>query len=144
MSAEHKPTGSTQGHRLADTSDLQAGRLANIQDRFERCRQAVLDRDFATFAEVVEKDSNLMHAVMMTSDPALFYWEPASLALMDTVRRSRADGLDVCYTLDAGPNVHCLCTVEHAEAVEKRIKAVDGVMDIRKAGVGDGARIISS
>jgi len=144
VSAEHKPTGSTQGHRLADTSDLQAGRLANIQDRFERCRQAVLDRDFATFAEVVEKDSNLMHAVMMTSDPALFYWEPASLALMDTVRRSRADGLDVCYTLDAGPNVHCLCTVEHAEAVEKRIKAVDGVMDIRKAGVGDGARIISS
>ncbi len=144
VSAEHKPTGSTQGHRLADTSDLQAGRLAHIQDRFDRCRQAVLDRDFATFAEVVEKDSDLMHAVMMTSNPPLFYWEPASLALMEAVRRSRAEGLNVCYTLDAGPNVHCLCTAEDAEAVEARVKSVEGVLDVRVAGVGKGARIISS
>ena len=144
VSTEHKATGSTQGHRLADTSDLQVGRLANASKRFEICRRAVLERDFEAFANVVEADSNLMHAVMMTSRPPLFYWQPTSLHIMDYVRRSRAEGLEVCYTLDAGPNVHCLCTAGSAKAVEQSIRDTEGVVDVRVAGVGAGARIINS
>ena len=144
VSTQHKPTGSTQGHKLADTSDLQPGRLQHIQDRFYRCQEAILNRDFPAFADVVELDSNLMHAVMMTSHPPLFYWQPASLQLMETIRRSRAEGLNVCYTLDAGPNVHCLCTADDAVVVQERVQAVDGVIEVRTAGVGTGACIIDS
>ena len=72
-----RPVGSTAGHALAGTSPLQAGRLADAPRRLQIARRAILERDFASLAEIVEHDSNLMHAVMMTSTPPLFYWEPA-------------------------------------------------------------------
>ncbi|MCU0496952.1 MAG: diphosphomevalonate decarboxylase [Anaerolineae bacterium] len=140
VSSAHKEVGSKQGHPSANTSDLQSARVAGADDRLQICKTAILDHDFDTFAEVVERDSNLMHAVMMTSRPALFYWQPASLTVMSAVRRWRADGLQVCYTLDAGPNVHCLCTARDAETIQRELSTLDGVKDVRFAAVGAGAR----
>lgn len=143
VSAAHKAVGSTAGHPSAATSDLQACRVAGADERLAQCKQAIFDHDFATFADVVEKDSNQMHAVMMTSTPSLFYWLPQSVLLMESVRRWRADGLAVCYTLDAGPNVHCLCETVDAPEVERRLRALPDVLQVLSAGVGAGARVVS-
>ncbi|HYO89715.1 MAG TPA: diphosphomevalonate decarboxylase, partial [Candidatus Limnocylindrales bacterium] len=143
ISTVHKTVGSSAGHPAAATSDLQTCRVAGADVRLARCKQAVLDRDFATFGEVVELDSNQMHAVMMTSTPPLFYWLPQSVLLMQSVRQWRADGLRVCYTLDAGPNVHCLCETADAPEVERRLRALDCVLDVLSAGAGAGARVVS-
>ena len=94
-------------------------------------------------AEVVELDSNQMHAVMMTSRPALFYWQPQSVAVMALVRAWRAEGLRVCYTLDAGANVHCLCEAGDAPVIEARLRALPDVLDVRAAGPGPGVRVVS-
>ncbi len=142
VSQEHKAVGSRAGHSAANTSDLQTARVTGAAERLAVCRQAVLERDFGTLAEVVEHDSNLMHAVMMTSRPPLFYWMPTTLSLMQAVRQWRADGLRVCYTLDAGPNVHCICVREDADEVSRRVRTMSGVVDIRQAAPGGGARII--
>lgn len=143
VSKEHKRVGSKHGHTLALTSDLQPARVTGAFDRFTICKRAVLDRDFATFAEVVELDSTIMHAVMMTSNPPLFYWEPASLTIMKQVREWREAGLNVCYTLDAGPNVHCLCLEKDAPRVVELLQSIHGVLETRIARPGSGARIIS-
>lgn len=142
VSDEHKATTSQAGHPTAKTSDLQEARLAGAQNRLDRVRQAILDRDFPTFAEIVELDSNLMHAVMMTSRPPLFYWKPTSLSIMSLVRELRAEGLSVCYTLDAGPNVHCISIRKDAEAVRDALKNLSAVMDIRLAAVGGSAQVV--
>lgn len=142
VSKEHKQVGSSAGHRSAQTSDLQEARIAGAAQRFETCRRAILERNFSSFAEVVERDSNLMHAVMMTSRPPLFYWLPPTLTLMEQVRQWRAQGLRVCYTLDAGPNVHCLCVRDDADEVSKRLHAMSEVLDVRLARPGAGATII--
>jgi diphosphomevalonate decarboxylase len=142
VSSEHKSVGSTAGHHSASTSDLQAARVAGAAERLAVCTQAILDRDFAAFAEVVEHDSNLMHAVMMTSRPPLFYWQPASLTVMGLVRAWRQMGIDVCYTLDAGPNVHCICAVGSADEVSQRLHKLPGVLDVRVARAGTGAVVI--
>ncbi len=142
ISGEHKPVGSTQGHQSAGSSDLQSARVAGASARLEQCRKAILERDFGSFAEVVELDSNLMHAVMITSRPPLFYWLPVSLTVMKLVSEWRAEGLDVCYTLDAGPNVHCICTQDSADEVRSRLSNVSGVREILVAAPGAGATII--
>lgn len=144
VSGEHKAVGSTRGHHSANTSDLQEARVGGARERLAVCRNAVLERDFTAFAEVVEHDSNLMHAVMMTSRPPLFYWLPATLSVMNQVRRWRADGLRVCYTLDAGPNVHCICVKEDAELVSEGLRNLSGIVDVRQAAPGSGASIIPS
>jgi diphosphomevalonate decarboxylase len=142
VSSQHKATGSQEGHQTAATSDLQQARVAGAGERFEICQNAILKRDFATFAEVVERDSNLMHAVMMTGHPPLFYWLPATLDIMENVRRWRGEGLEVCYTLDAGPNVHCICIRADAEKVRERLSSLSGILDVRVATAGGGAGLI--
>ncbi|MBI5669913.1 MAG: diphosphomevalonate decarboxylase [Chloroflexi bacterium] len=144
VSGQHKKVGSQEGHRTAATSDLQAARVTGAAGRLATCKAAILERNFATFAEVVEHDSNLMHAVMMTSRPPLFYWLPATLAIMEQVRQWRQDGLSVCYTLDAGPNVHCICVKQDAEQVRQGLAALSGVQEVRVAGVGGPAQRVNN
>ena len=143
VSEEHKAVGSAEGHKLAATSPLQAARLAGAVQRLELCRKAILDRDFSGFADLVELDCHLMHAVMMTSRPPLHYWMPASLAIMAAVRDWRKAGLSVCYTLDAGPNVHVLCTDREAETVAAHLEKIPGVIRVLRANPGGPARLVN-
>lgn len=144
VSASHKKTGSTEGHAIAPTSPLQAARVADAPRRLEMCRNAILNRDFNLFASIVEHDSDMMHAVMMTSTPALHYWKPASLAVMNAVREWRADGLPVCYTVDAGANVHVICPEPEAHAVDKKVREIKGVENVLVARAGGAAKIVEN
>jgi diphosphomevalonate decarboxylase len=143
VSDEHKHTTSQAGHPTAKTSDLQNARVAGAAERLNKCKAAIFHYDFPTFADVVEQDSNLMHAVMMTSKPPLFYWKPTTLTIMELVRQWRAEGLSVCYTLDAGPNVHCICISKDAEVVRNRLQLLSGVVDVRTAKAGGAAHILA-
>jgi diphosphomevalonate decarboxylase len=143
VSAGHKKTGSTEGHALAGTSPLQVARVADADRRLDLCRRTILERDFETFASIVELDSDMMHAVMITSSPGLFYWQPASITVMGAVREWRANGLPVCYTVDAGPNIHVICPREYIGETEKNLRKLPGVQDVLVAGVGGPARIVS-
>jgi diphosphomevalonate decarboxylase len=144
VNAAHKKTGSTEGHSLAGTSPLQAARVADAPRRLDICRKAILERDFNTFASIVELDSDMMHAVMMTSTPQLHYWKPASLEVMDRVRQWRAQGMSVCYTVDAGPNIHVICLGTEAQNVEKRLREIKGVDNVLVARAGGPARIVEN
>ncbi|MDO9131348.1 MAG: diphosphomevalonate decarboxylase [Anaerolineales bacterium] len=141
ISCAHKATGSTEGHALAATSPLQAARVADAPRRLDLCRRAILSRDFEAFAEIVELDSNLMHAVMMTSNPPLFYWQPATLTIMQAVREWRASGLPVCYTIDAGPNVHVITEAAEAERVADLLGSMPGVQKVLAAQVGGAGAV---
>lgn len=142
VSEQPKAVSSSEGHRRAPTSPLHAPRVATAPERLARCRAAVLRRDFAALAEVVEADAIWMHAVMMTSCPPLFYWEPATVVVLQAVRRWREEGLPVAFTLDAGPNVHVLCPGEVAEEVARRLGTVPGVRRVLRSGPGGGARAL--
>lgn len=137
----HKTTGSSEGHYLADTSPLNVARLADAPRRLDLCRQAILTRDFEALTRVVEADSTLMHAVMMTSFPPLFYWEPATLRLLKLIPTWRQEGLPVCGTVDAGPNVHLICLRSTAAEVQHRLEALKCVHQVILAAPGGPARI---
>ena len=133
LSDQHKPVGSEAGMRLASTSPLQAARVLDAPRRMYRCRQAILNRDFEALAEVTELDSNLMHAVMMTSEPPLYYWQAQTLEILKAVRDWRTiEGLPVTATVDAGPNVHVLCLPEALSEVLTRLRQFPGVKEVLK------------
>jgi diphosphomevalonate decarboxylase len=134
-----KAVGSSQGHRLADSSPFQAARVAGADDRLARCKRAILNRDFDSLAGVSELDSDMMHAVMMTSDPPLLYWLPGTIAIMRLARRLRSNGTRVFYTIDAGPNVHCICTADDAASVAAAIRRVPEVQQVLRATAGGPA-----
>jgi len=142
VSSGHKSIGSSEGHALAPTSPLQAARVADAPRRLDVCREAILRRDFDALAEVIELDSDLMHAVMMTSRPALFYWQPATLAVMGAVREWRKSGMALAYTIDAGPNVHVICPQAAADNVAGMLQALPGVTGVLTARVGGAAQVV--
>ena len=141
VSQEHKETGSREGHALAETSLLQNARVGDATRRLDLCRQAILNRDFQAFAEIVELDSNLMHAVMMTSQPRLFYWQPATLAVMRAVVDWRRNGIPVCFTIDAGPNVHVITLADHSSRVIADLVQLPGVGKVLVSRPGKAVRL---
>jgi diphosphomevalonate decarboxylase len=142
VSSAHKKTGSTEGHAIAGTSPLQEARVADATRRLDICRNAILKKDFETFANIIEHDSDMMHSVMMTSNPPLMYWHSATVEIFHQVREWRKSGLPVGYTVDAGANVHVLCLGEYAKEVEEKLRELNGVKNVLVAGVGGGAKII--
>jgi diphosphomevalonate decarboxylase len=116
--------------------------VSDAPRRLELCRAAILERNFPALAAIVEQDSDRMHAVMMTSSPALHYLTPASLAVMAAVQAWRAAGVPVCYTVDAGPNVHVLCPAGEAAQVAGRVRELEGVGEVLTSGVGGPAELV--
>ena len=139
--AGHKKTGSTEGHALAGTSPLQSARVDDAPRRLEICRDAILRRDFDALAHIIELDSDMMHAVMQTSNPPLLYWQAATVEIFHAVREWRASGLAVAYTVDAGPNVHVICPREVQKDAERRLREIPGVSEVLLAKVGGPARL---
>lgn len=138
----HKEVGSSLGHLLASTSPLQEARLADAPRRLAICRQAIVERDFEALATITELDSDLMHAVMMTSSPPLLYWQPVTLAVIQAVRAARQQGLPLCYTIDAGPNVHVLCEAPYADQGITLLQNIQGVQQVLCAQPGGAARLL--
>jgi diphosphomevalonate decarboxylase len=141
VSRQHKETGSAAGHTFADTSIMQKVRVEDADRRLELCREAIRYRDFQAFAEIVELDSNLMHAVMITSRPQLIYWQPPTLEVMRAVADWRAGGIPVCYTIDAGPNVHVITTGENFSEVREKLLQIPGVIEVLVGQPGKEARL---
>ncbi len=144
ISRAHKGLTSQDGHRLAHTSVLQAARVADAPRRLDACRRAIRARDFDALAQVVELDSNLMHAVMLTSTPPIIYWQPATLGVMQAVSAWRAGGLPVCYTIDAGPNVHIITLAEYAAQTAAQLMELPEVSQVLTASVGPATQTIKS
>ncbi|MCJ7732977.1 MAG: hypothetical protein MUP11_00380, partial [Anaerolineales bacterium] len=142
ISREHKKTGSSSGHQLARTSPLQAARVADAPRRLDLCRKALMEKDFEAFVEIVEQDCNLMHAVMMTSTPPLYYWQPGTTEIIQAVQSWRKDGLNVCFTIDAGPNVHIICPKSAADAVKRKLGALANIKSILTCTPGGPARLL--
>lgn len=138
---KHKATGSRGGHAAAGTSIFQDVRVKEAPNRLDRCRKAILDRDFEALAEVTELDSNQMHAVMMTSNPPLFYWQPTTLAIMQAVQSWRKGGTPVFFTVDAGPNVHVICLGGYENKVASSLNQIQGVQRVITAYPGGPARL---
>ena len=66
------------------------------------------------FISVCESEALQLHALMMSGDEPFVLMEPNTLSIVNEVWRFRkATGVPVCFTLDAGPNVHLLYPAVH-------------------------------
>lgn len=144
VSRAEKSVPSTTGHRLARTSPVHPARVAQVPGLNERLRQALAERDFTALGEVAEQDALLMHAVTMTSRPAILYWLPGTLAVMRKVRRWREEGVPAYFTIDAGSTVHVLTLPEHQGRLLADLQADPLVEQVLACGPGAGARPVEA
>ncbi len=137
-----KEVSSREGHRRASTSPYLKERLARLPDRLQRTRRALAERDFAALGEVVEEEAIDLHLIAMSSRPPIFYWAPATVAVLARVRELRDAGLPVCFTIDAGANVHALTPAAGANELTAELARLPGVEEVIADGVGGPPRLV--
>lgn len=109
VSDQVKKVSSTVGHNLmnkhpfANTKFNESFKNTSILLDILKCGN---QKDFA---ELVEAEALSLHAMMMTSTPSYLLLEPNTLKIINIIRDFRqTSGHQVCFTLDAGANVHLL------------------------------------
>ena len=133
-----KDVSSKEGHQRAPSSPYFELRLKLLEDRLERVRQSILDRDFASLAPIVEEEAVDLHLIAMSSRPPVFYWQPGTLKVLKLIRDMRSDGVEVCATMDAGANVHAICTGSAEQTVANALGSIPEVDRVIADGVGEG------
>ena len=83
-----------------------------------------------------------MHAVMMTSEPPLYYWEPGTLDVMQSVEKWREEGNQVCFTIDAGPNIQVLCPASESKVIKRKLGSLPDVKSVLECTPGGPARLL--
>jgi len=143
ISKTSKKVSSTEGHDLAESSPFYPARIADMENKVSEIKKALREKKFEKFGEILEEEAINMHAVMMTSKPAIFYWLPKTLELILLIREWRSNNLPVYFTIDAGPSVHLICEKEN----EKRITQMlfkSGFKDFIVNDPSSGAKLINS
>lgn len=138
-----KDTGSTDGmQHTARTSPYYASWVADAPRLFAEVKAAVLARDFERLAPAVEHSAMMMHASMLAASPALIYFRPATLAVIEAVRAQRRNGTPACFTIDAGPHVKVLVEASQAQALGRALANVEGVLRVLESEPGPDATVL--
>jgi len=143
-----KKVSTTEGMETITTSPHLHSRLEAVPLRMEQIKQAIREKNFTQFGEIVEEDCLDMHSVMQTQSPPLRYWNETTERVMSAVKNWRNgggsnEGLPVYFTIDAGPNVHLLCEGKDEARLLTMVRTLDGIEEIILNKPAEGARIIS-
>jgi len=136
-----KEVSSLEGHRRAPSSPHYEARLKALPGRLDTVRRAIGARDIGTLGPVLEEEAIELHLIAMSSRPPIFYWKPGTLRVLEALRRGRDNGLAAWATMDAGANVHVICTPSSEMDVVRLLKSVPEVSDVVLDGVGPGPRM---
>ena len=126
----------------AASSPFYADWVSAADADLDAMRAAIAGRDFHALGALAEHSCLKMHALMLSSKPALIYWNAATITVMHTLRALRADGVPVYFTIDAGPQVKALCPPAHSKTVTEALAAVPGVQSVWPTGLGPAAQLL--
>ena len=144
-STQRKSVGSTEGmQRARATSPFYNAWTASVHDDFADALRAVRTRDFNALAEVAEHSSMKLHALTLSSRPAIAYWAPATVAALHALARLRSAGTDVFASIDAGAQVKAFSTLDDADEVAKALARVPGIERVIRCSIGPGATVIEA
>ncbi len=123
VSDTQKSVSSRAGHGLMEGNPYAPARYAQANENIKNLLAALKSGDLDTFINITESEALQLHALMMCSNPSFILMKPNTLRIIEAVRNYRNETqIPLCFTLDAGPNVHLLYPESEAEKVEHFIK----------------------
>ncbi|OGK14282.1 diphosphomevalonate decarboxylase [Candidatus Roizmanbacteria bacterium RIFCSPHIGHO2_02_FULL_37_15] len=139
---EKKLISSTQGHRIVEESPFFLSRLNTITKKLVNLKKFIKVRNFSAFGQLVEKEALELHALTLTSDPPIIYWEPETVRIMKLIHSWRKNQLEAYFTIDAGPNLFLITEKKNLNKLLGELKA-NRVSDFIVNEPSIGTRLIS-
>ena len=104
-----KQVSSTVGHDLMHGHPFAEQRFAQAHTNLSELKKALQTGDLESFIKITESEALTLHAMMMTSMPYFILMKPNTLEIINRIWKYRQQTtVPVCFTLDAGANVHVL------------------------------------
>lgn len=104
-----KQVSSTVGHDLMHNHPFAEQRFLQAHNNLLAMKSVLENGNLDDFIKIVESEALTLHAMMMTSMPYFILMKPNTLEIINKIWNYRnRTKIPVCFTLDAGANVHVL------------------------------------
>jgi diphosphomevalonate decarboxylase len=118
-----KQVSSTVGHNLMHNHPYAENRFKQAHENLAALSRILESGNLDAFMTLVESEALTLHAMMMTSMPYFILMKPHTLEILNAIWNYRTEtNIPVCFTLDAGANVHLLYPENVKEKVIEFIK----------------------
>lgn len=118
-----KQVSSTVGHDLMHGHPFAESRFQQANDNLAKLKEILKTGNLEGFIKIVENEALSLHAMMMSSQPYFILMKPNTLEIINRIwEYRRTKNIPVCFTLDAGANVHLLYPEENEPQVLEFIK----------------------
>lgn len=117
-----KEVSSTVGHQLMHGHPFAVTRFKQARNNMSLISKVLQLGNLDQFIEIVESEALSLHAMMQTSNPSYILMKPNTLHILEEIRKFRKEsGANLCFTLDAGANVHLLYPENEKEFINNFI-----------------------
>lgn len=117
-----KQVSSTVGHELMHNHPFAERRFQQAHENIAKLKEILKSGNLEQFIALVESEALTLHAMMMTSMPYFILMKPNTLEIINQIWKFReTTSIPVCFTLDAGANVHVLYPNKYKADVQKFI-----------------------
>jgi len=141
-STQEKEIGSTEGMNLtAKTSPYYTRWVQSTVGDIGEMKNAIVKKDFEKVGELSEFSCLKMHALAMSANPGIIYWNEHTLKIINKIRALRKNGLGVFFTIDAGPQVKVLCLPSDVKKVQNEFANIEGIQRMISTSIGPSAYI---
>jgi diphosphomevalonate decarboxylase len=104
-----KQVSSTVGHELMFNHPYAEKRFEQAHNNLAKITKILTEGNVEEFIKIVESEALTLHAMMMTSMPYFILMKPNTLEIINRIWKFRSENnIPLCFTLDAGANVHVL------------------------------------
>lgn len=118
-----KTVSSSLGHDLMTNHLFAEKRFEQSNDNLKKIIDVLQTGNLEEFIKIVESEALTLHAMMMTSMPFYILMKPNTLEIIQEIWKFRTKtNTPVCFTLDAGANVHVLYPKKEKNIVLNFIK----------------------
>ncbi|MCD8446176.1 diphosphomevalonate/mevalonate 3,5-bisphosphate decarboxylase family protein [Tenacibaculum finnmarkense] len=118
-----KQVSSTVGHNLMHEHPYAEQRFIQANENLSKLSEILQNGKINEFITLVESEALTLHAMMLTSNPYFILMKPNTLEVINKIWEYRAqNNSNICFTLDAGANVHVLYPENEKKNVELFIK----------------------
>jgi len=109
VDSSQKKVSSSVGHGLMNSNPFSSKRFEQANNNINRLIKVLNSGDLDEFVKIVESEALTLHAMMMTSTPYFQLMKPNTISIIDKIWEYRSKTkIPICFTLDAGPNIHLL------------------------------------
>lgn len=119
-----KKVSSSKGHSLMKGHVYAQNRFEQANRHCSSLLNIIKNGDFEHFVQIIEQEALALHAMMMTSVNYYLLMKPGTISAIEKIMNFRKETrIPVCFTLDAGPNVHILYPGKDEQMVGSFLKS---------------------